>query len=164
MSIFVIHRRRFEHAEQEYVQAKINLHKATELKELLSEHLCAVVQQNELRKATKLSQLTATLKLQSDFDKQGGREVSRKDCNMGMFQRTPTPRLDVWPHLKGRNVHGQSHRTPESFPKEVDTNEHDYAEGSEGGGGGERGVEEKGDGSGDVGESDDVTVGAITLD
>ena len=30
-------------AEHEYVLVKINLHKATELKELLSEHLCAVV-------------------------------------------------------------------------------------------------------------------------
>ena len=89
--MFIFYRKRFENAEHEYVLAKINLHKATELKELLSEHLCAVVQENEVRKAKKLSELTEALKLGEDKTQGAG-------SHSEMFQRTPTPRSDVWPH------------------------------------------------------------------
>ena len=88
-------RKRFENAEHEYVLAKINLHKATELKELLSEHLCAVVQENEVRKAKKLSELTAALRLGDDKTKS---VVGAGDIHSEMFQRTPTPRSEIWPH------------------------------------------------------------------
>ncbi|KAJ0065731.1 hypothetical protein NL108_017454 [Boleophthalmus pectinirostris] len=59
-------RKRYEKAEAEFVAAKLELHKKTELKEQLTEHLCAIIQQNELRKAQKLEELMARLELQAD--------------------------------------------------------------------------------------------------
>lgn len=54
-------RKRFEKAEAEYVSAKLDLHRKTEVKEQLTEHLCAIIQQNELRKAHKLEELMQQL-------------------------------------------------------------------------------------------------------
>ncbi|XP_072244738.1 RAB6-interacting golgin [Leuresthes tenuis] len=54
-------RKRYEKAEAEYVTAKLDLHKKTEVKEQLTEHLCAIIQQNELRKAHKLEELMQQL-------------------------------------------------------------------------------------------------------
>lgn len=54
-------RKRLEKAEAEYVAAKLDLHKKTEVKEQLTEHLCAIIQQNELRKARKLEELMLQL-------------------------------------------------------------------------------------------------------
>ena len=59
-----IHRKRFERAEREYVSAKLSLATCTERKELLSQHLCAVIQENEGRKASKLAQLMHELNIQ----------------------------------------------------------------------------------------------------
>ncbi|XP_028823726.1 RAB6-interacting golgin isoform X2 [Denticeps clupeoides] len=53
--------KRFEKAEAEYVSAKMDLHHRTEVKERLTEHLCAIIQQNELRKAGKLEELMLQL-------------------------------------------------------------------------------------------------------
>ncbi|XP_070688839.1 RAB6-interacting golgin [Pempheris klunzingeri] len=58
-------RKRYEKAEAEYVTAKLDLHKKTEVKEHLTEHLCAIIQQNELRKAHKLEELMQQLQLQA---------------------------------------------------------------------------------------------------
>lgn len=58
-------RKRYEKAETEYVTAKLDLHKKTEVKEQLTEHLCAIIQQNELRKAHKLEELMQQLQLQA---------------------------------------------------------------------------------------------------
>ncbi|XP_037326328.2 RAB6-interacting golgin [Pungitius pungitius] len=58
-------RKRYEKAEVEYVTAKLELHKKTEVKEQLTEHLCAIIQQNELRKAHKLEELMQQLHLQA---------------------------------------------------------------------------------------------------
>lgn len=55
-----------EKAEAEYVGAKLDLHKKTEIKEQLTEHLCAIIQQNELRKARKLEELMLQLELGTD--------------------------------------------------------------------------------------------------
>lgn len=54
-------RKRYEHAEAEFVAAKLDLHRKTEKKEMLTEHLLAVIQQNEERKAKKLEELMAKL-------------------------------------------------------------------------------------------------------
>ncbi|KAG7271989.1 hypothetical protein CRUP_001549, partial [Coryphaenoides rupestris] len=56
-------RKRYEKAEAEYVVSKMELHKKTEVKEQLTEHLCAIIQQNELRKAYKLEELMQQLQL-----------------------------------------------------------------------------------------------------
>lgn len=42
----------------------MELFKWSEQKELLSEHLCAVIQQNEQRKAAKLSELLKSLQVE----------------------------------------------------------------------------------------------------
>lgn len=54
-------RKRYEKAESEYVTAKLDLHRKTEAKEQLTEHLYAIIQQNELRKAEKLQELMLQL-------------------------------------------------------------------------------------------------------
>ncbi|KAM6922020.1 RAB6-interacting golgin [Xenentodon cancila] len=61
-------RKRYEKAETEYVTAKLDLHRRTEVKEQLTEHLCAIIQQNELRKAHKLEELMEQLQLQATED------------------------------------------------------------------------------------------------
>ncbi|XP_016091128.1 RAB6-interacting golgin [Sinocyclocheilus grahami] len=58
--------KRFEKAEAEYVAAKMDLHRKTEVKEQLTEHLCAIIQQNELRKACKLDELMIQLELNAE--------------------------------------------------------------------------------------------------
>ncbi|TSN30224.1 RAB6-interacting golgin [Bagarius yarrelli] len=58
--------KRMEKAEAEYVAAKLDLHKKTEIKEQLTEHLCAIIQQNELRKARKLEELMLQLELSTE--------------------------------------------------------------------------------------------------
>ncbi|KAL7888000.1 hypothetical protein AOLI_G00029740 [Acnodon oligacanthus] len=58
--------KRLEKAEVEYVAAKLDLHKKTEAKEQLTEHLSAIIQQNELRKARKLEELMLQLELNAE--------------------------------------------------------------------------------------------------
>ncbi|XP_050681074.1 RAB6-interacting golgin [Leptidea sinapis] len=53
--------------EKEFLQAKINLQKEREKKELLTEHLCALITHNETRKAQKLE--TLMLELANDRKK-----------------------------------------------------------------------------------------------
>ncbi|XP_017312158.1 RAB6-interacting golgin isoform X2 [Ictalurus punctatus] len=66
--------KRLEKAETEYVAAKLDLHKKTEVKEQLTEHLCAIIQQNELRKARKLEELMLQLELSTEHASQGAHE------------------------------------------------------------------------------------------
>ncbi|CAH4028878.1 unnamed protein product [Pieris brassicae] len=54
--------------EKEFLQAKINLQKEKEKKELLTEHLCALITHNETRKAQKLE--TLMLELANDKNKE----------------------------------------------------------------------------------------------
>ncbi|XP_024598229.1 LOW QUALITY PROTEIN: RAB6-interacting golgin [Neophocaena asiaeorientalis asiaeorientalis] len=58
--------KRFDRAEAEYVTAKLDLQRKTELKEQLTEHLCTIIQQNELRKAKKLEELMQQLDVHAD--------------------------------------------------------------------------------------------------
>jgi RAB6-interacting golgin len=55
----------FEAAEAEYIRAKMELHKKTDQKERLTEHLCVIIQENEVRKARKLAELMAKLEIDS---------------------------------------------------------------------------------------------------
>ncbi|XP_037553714.1 RAB6-interacting golgin [Nematolebias whitei] len=66
-------RKRYEKAEAEYVTAKLDLHRKTELKEQLTEHLCAIIQQNELRKAHKLEELMQQLQVEATEEEEEGR-------------------------------------------------------------------------------------------
>ncbi|XP_033109091.1 RAB6-interacting golgin-like [Anneissia japonica] len=58
-------RRRYEKAESEFVNAKMYLHKVTEQKEALTEHLYTIIQENETRKANKLAELTEKLNMEN---------------------------------------------------------------------------------------------------
>jgi len=55
--------KRFERAEKEYVNAKLNLFNVQEKKDLLTCHLCTIIEENELRKARKLSDLLQKLEV-----------------------------------------------------------------------------------------------------
>ncbi|XP_063535409.1 RAB6-interacting golgin isoform X2 [Cydia strobilella] len=72
--------------EKEFLQAKINLQKEKEKKELLTEHLCALITHNETRKAQKLE--TLMLELASD---RKGSVSDRKEsvCDLNLSQQTP---------------------------------------------------------------------------
>lgn len=77
-------RKRYEKAEAEYVAAKMDLHRKTEVKEQLTEHLCAIIQQNELRKAHKLEELMQELQLQAtgeeeEEEKKGSRAEEQEE-------------------------------------------------------------------------------------
>ena len=89
--MFFLYRKRFERAEKEYVEAKVALHHSTEHKELLAEHLCAVIQENEIRKAKKLEELMVKLNITVGDDENS---ISSKVL---VYQRTPTPRYEHWP-------------------------------------------------------------------
>ncbi|XP_007525284.1 RAB6-interacting golgin isoform X2 [Erinaceus europaeus] len=58
--------KRFDRAEAEYITAKLDLQRKTEIKEQLTEHLCTIIQQNELRKAKKLEELMQQLDVEAD--------------------------------------------------------------------------------------------------
>lgn len=63
--------------------AKLDLHKKTEVKEQLTEHLCAIIQQNELRKAHKLEELMQQLQLQAteeELERLKEDEEKRRGC------------------------------------------------------------------------------------
>jgi RAB6-interacting golgin len=59
----VLHRKRYDKAEKEYVAAKLHLHTMREKKELLAEHLSTIIEKNEERKAEKLAELMKELNI-----------------------------------------------------------------------------------------------------
>ena len=60
---FLFFRKRYDKAEKEFVDAKLHLHKRQERKELLTEHLGAVIEDCEIRKAKKLNELMNQLEM-----------------------------------------------------------------------------------------------------
>lgn len=56
-------RKRYDKAEREFIEAKLQLFNKLEKKELLTEHLCRIIEANEQRKANKLSELMAKLEM-----------------------------------------------------------------------------------------------------
>ncbi|KAM3915367.1 RAB6-interacting golgin [Leptodactylus fuscus] len=62
-------KKRYDRAESEYVVAKLDLYKKTQIKEQLTEHLCTIIQQNELRKAKKLEELMQQLEVEADDER-----------------------------------------------------------------------------------------------
>ena len=98
-------RKRYETAETEFVAAKLALHKASEAKELLSGHLCTIIQQNEVRKAEKLAELLKTLELESQAVEHANRVLS----GHVLFQKTPTPGLSIWPRERQLSMENSGH-------------------------------------------------------
>ncbi|XP_013772468.1 RAB6-interacting golgin-like [Limulus polyphemus] len=57
--------KRYDKAEKEFVEAKLDLFKKMEQKEELTERLCTIIEQNEARKARKLYELMKQLEMES---------------------------------------------------------------------------------------------------
>jgi len=57
--------KRYDKAEKEFIDSKMNLFRIMERKELLTDHLCAIIEQNEMRKAKKLTELMDKLNMDS---------------------------------------------------------------------------------------------------
>lgn len=60
---FMDAQKRYNKAEKEFLEARQNLHGKSEKKELLTKLLCTIIEQNELRKAQKLSELMEKLEI-----------------------------------------------------------------------------------------------------
>ncbi|KAJ8277969.1 hypothetical protein GJAV_G00082250 [Gymnothorax javanicus] len=92
-------RKRYEKAEAEFVSAKLDLHKKAEVKEQLTEHLYAIIQENELRKARNLEELMKQLELQADEEgleldiqvEQMLQEVEVGQVGTGVLEERPLP-------------------------------------------------------------------------
>eukprot|EP00041_Stephanoeca_diplocostata_P028829 m.834327 g.834327 ORF g.834327 m.834327 type:complete len:385 (+) comp23446_c0_seq4:168-1322(+) len=59
-------RKRYEEAETEFVAAKMDLHRTTDTKEKLTEHLVLIIQENEARKSRKLEELMTKMSLSEE--------------------------------------------------------------------------------------------------
>lgn len=55
------YRKRYAKAEREFIEAKQLLFSKRERKDLLTEHLCTIIEQNEMRKAHRLTDLMVQL-------------------------------------------------------------------------------------------------------
>ncbi|XP_042640890.1 RAB6-interacting golgin isoform X2 [Tyto alba] len=102
-------RKRYDKAESEYVAAKLDLQHKTEIKEHLTEHLCTIIQQNELRKARKLEELMQQLEVEADEENleleievermlqqqeaEAGRQASQSHSHAGTAKENPTPNV-----------------------------------------------------------------------
>ncbi|XP_059710676.1 RAB6-interacting golgin isoform X2 [Haemorhous mexicanus] len=100
-------RKRYDKAESEYVAAKLDLQHKTEIKEHLTEHLCTIIQQNELRKARKLQELMQQLDVEADEENleleieveqmlqqqeaEAGRQSSQAQSHAATAQENPAP-------------------------------------------------------------------------
>lgn len=62
---FLEAQKRYDRAEKEFISAKMHMFASLERKELLTDHLCTIIEQNEMRKAKKLEELMEELSLMS---------------------------------------------------------------------------------------------------
>ena len=63
----ILFRKRYDRAEKEFLEAKMLFFTKLERKELLTHHLCTIIEQNEMRKAQKLSELMEKLDLRAEM-------------------------------------------------------------------------------------------------
>lgn len=93
----------------------MTLHHSTEHKELLAEHLCAVIQENEVRKAKKLEELMVKLNMTVGGDENS---ISSKVL---VYQRTPTPRYEHWPQSTSASHSNRRDTLPEEHTENSKT-------------------------------------------
>lgn len=65
--------------EKEFLDAKLSLQQKLEKKELLTEHLCTIIEQNEHRKAEKLTELLNKLDLEDVNDIESNKEATNPE-------------------------------------------------------------------------------------
>ncbi|XP_034254236.1 RAB6-interacting golgin [Thrips palmi] len=75
---FMEAQKRYDRAEKEFLEAKLHLYTKLERKELLTHHLCTIIEQNEMRKAQKLSELMEKLQMPETDVPQPIEEESKK--------------------------------------------------------------------------------------
>lgn len=91
--------------------AKLDLQHKTEIKEHLTEHLCTIIQQNELRKARKLEELMQQLEVEADEENleleievermlqqqeaEAGRQASQSHSHAGTAKENLSPSATV---------------------------------------------------------------------
>lgn len=61
---FMKAQKRYDDAEKEFIASKLHLFELSERKELLTDHLCSIIEQNEQRKAKRLNELMDELELE----------------------------------------------------------------------------------------------------
>jgi len=77
---FMKAQKRYEDAEKEFIAAKLHLFGVSERKELLTDHLCSIIEQNEQRKAKRLTELMVELQLDSSImSSDQGETISLKE-------------------------------------------------------------------------------------
>jgi len=68
---FMKAQKRYDDAEKEFISAKLHLFGVSEKKELLTDHLCSIIEQNEARKGRRLTELMEELELDAPEIGQG---------------------------------------------------------------------------------------------
>jgi len=77
---FMKAQKRYDDAEKEFIAAKLHLFGVSERKELLTDHLCSIIEQNEQRKAKRLTELMVELQLDSSkMSSDQGESISLKE-------------------------------------------------------------------------------------
>ncbi|XP_068695345.1 RAB6-interacting golgin-like [Montipora foliosa] len=97
--------KRYEKAEQEFVQAKMDLHRKTERKDLLTEHLYTIIRENELRKAKKLEELMTKLNSAPDVTRTlpQGCLASVHNYNESSHKESSVSQAKNGPHTQNEN-------------------------------------------------------------
>uniref|UniRef100_A0A7M4EAP4 RAB6-interacting golgin n=2 Tax=Crocodylus porosus TaxID=8502 RepID=A0A7M4EAP4_CROPO len=113
-------RKRYDKAESEYVAAKLDLQRKTEIKEHLTEHLCTIIQQNELRKAKKLEELMKQLEVEADEENlELEIEVER------MLQQQETEAVRQTAQVQSLSQTGAENAAPHATAKENECMDHE---------------------------------------
>ena len=84
----IFFRKRYDKAESEFVSAKLHLRETEDKKELLTEHLCLIIQKTEERKAEKLEKIMKELNLD------GTGEVEQEHAASTSRASSAEPQLD----------------------------------------------------------------------
>lgn len=82
--------------------AKLDLHRKAEVKEQLTEHLCTIIQQNELRKAHKLEELMEQLQLQEDEEEEKSSTQPQTNGEEGAVDRPGSQQENVQQETDGK--------------------------------------------------------------
>ncbi|XP_054443766.1 RAB6-interacting golgin [Pteronotus mesoamericanus] len=116
-------RKRFDRVEAEYVTAKLDLQRKTDIKEQLTEHLCTIIQQNELRKAKKLEELLQQLDVQADeepleLDMEAERLLHGQEAEAGKQKvHGEGPFQPPGESVPGGSAQNTKHQAPAASPK-----------------------------------------------
>lgn len=105
--------------EKEYVDAKTELFKRMQRKEMLTEHLCAIIEQNENRKANKLVELMKQLEMEvltEDLMQNGIEPILSNLCMLNNESYHSCPTLKP-----SSEDHSQDKSEPEPVNPEQDT-------------------------------------------